>query len=212
MKRLVLILSMALGAAAVHADSLKSLESFMKNMKRGQSEFTQTVTPPAKEGQTARAKVSKGTFAFERPGRFRFIYTHPFAQKIVADGKTLWLYDEDLNQVTQRPQAQVLGSTPAALIASNADLTEVRRQFDLEAAPAQDGLEWVVATPKVSDGQLKSVRIGFEGDQLVALDIVDGFGQRSQVRFIGMQFNVKLPADTFKFTPPSKADVLEPLH
>jgi outer membrane lipoprotein carrier protein len=200
----------AFSATAASADGLKSLENFMKLAKRGQSDFTQTVTSPAKEGQAPRVRTSSGTFAFERPGRFRFIYTQPFAQTIVADGKTLWLFDQDLNQVTQRPQAQALGSTPAALVASSADLTAVRKEFNLESAPEEDGLEWVLATPKTPDGQLKSVRIGFEGDNLAVLDIVDGFGQRSLVRFTGMQSNIKLPTGTFIFKPPVDADVLAP--
>ena len=49
---------------------------------------------------------------------FCFDYRKPFEQTIVADGQTLWFYDVDLNQVTQRPQAQALGNTPAALLAS----------------------------------------------------------------------------------------------
>ncbi|GAO27073.1 outer membrane lipoprotein carrier protein LolA [Alicycliphilus sp. B1] len=68
----------------------------------------------------------------------------------------------------------------------------------------------MLATPKASEGQLKSVRVGFEGDRLAALDIVDGFGQRSQIRFSGMQINPALPAGTFQFKPPAGADVLRP--
>ena len=78
-------------------------------------------------------------------------------QTIVADGQTLWLYDVDLNQVTQRAQAQALGSTPAALLASAPDMAALRcADYALEAAPEQDGLQWVQATPKARDGQLKS--------------------------------------------------------
>lgn len=204
-------LLIAITSVNASADGLKSLENFMKSAKRGQADFTQTVTSPNKEGQAPRVRTSSGTFAFERPGRFRFIYTQPFAQTIVADGKTLWLFDQDLNQVTQRPQLQALGSTPAALVASSADLAAVRKEFDLESAPQDEGLDWVLALPKTQDGQLKSVRIGFDGDKLAALDIVDGFGQRSQVRFTAMQSNIKLPAGTFIFKPPADADVLSPV-
>ena len=90
---------------AVWADGLQSLENFMRTAKAGQAQFTQTVTAPAKEGQTARTKTSSGQFEFQRPGQFKFVYTKPFEQTIVADGKAVWLYDVDLNQVTQRKQA-----------------------------------------------------------------------------------------------------------
>lgn len=203
--------AMALIAAAAQgawADGLTSLEAFMKGAQAGRADFTQTVTSPQKDGQAARTKTSSGTFEFQRPGRFRFAYSKPFAQTIVADGKTLWLYDADLNQVTQRAQSQALGTTPAALLASAPDLQALRKDFTLESAPDQDGLQWVLATPKTKDGQLKSVRVGFQGEQLAALDILDSFGQRSLIRFSNVQSSASLPASTFEFKPPQGADVV----
>ena len=154
----LLIASYAHGACA---NGLESLEKFVKTVSGGRAEFTQVVTSPAKEGQTARSKTSNGTFEFSRPNRFKFIYKKPFEQSIVADGQTLWLYDADLNQVTARKQAAALGSTPAALIAAAPDLRALQADFSLAAAPEKDGLEWVVATPKAKDGQLQAVRVGF---------------------------------------------------
>lgn len=181
----------------------------MKGAQAGRAEFTQVVTSPAREGQAERTRQSSGVFEFQRPGRFKFSYRKPFEQTIVADGQTLWLHDPDLNQVTQRTQAQALGSTPAALLASAADLSALRADFALENAPDQDGLQWVLATPKARDGQLRSVRVGFAGDRLAVLDIVDGFGQRSVLRFQAMQVQASLPASTFQFRPPAGADVLK---
>lgn len=208
MKRLITAIFIAASAQLASADGLKSLESFMKSAHSGRADFTQTVTAPPKDGQAPRTKQSSGSFEFQRPGRFKFLYKKPFEQTIVADGQTLWLYDADLNQVTQRAQSQALGSTPAALLASAPDLAALRADFTLESAPAQDGLEWVQATPKAKDGQLKSVRVGFQGEGLAALDILDSFGQRSLIRFTGMQLNPVLPAGTFQFKPPAGADVL----
>lgn len=180
----------------------------MKSAQTGRSEFTQVVTPPAKDGQAARVRTSSGTFEFQRPGRFKFVYKKPFEQLIVADGTTLWMHDLDLNQVTQRAQAQVLGSTPAALLASAPNLAALRADFHLESAPDAEGLQWVSARPKARDGQLQSVRVGLAGEQLVVLDILDSFGQRSVLRFNGMQVNVALPAGAFQFKPPAGADVV----
>ena len=122
MKNTITAIFIAVCASAASADGLKSLESFMQNTRSAQAEFTQEVTAPPKNGQAARTKTSSGSFAFERPGQFRFDYKKPFAQTIVADGKTLWLYDADLNQVTERAQSKALGSTPAALLASATNL------------------------------------------------------------------------------------------
>ena len=94
-------------------------------------------------------------------------------------------------------------------MASAPDLSALKAEFTLENAPDQDGLQWVLATPKTKDGQLKSVRVGFAGEQLAALDILDSFGQRSLIRFNGMQANTALPAGTFQFKPPAGADVVK---
>lgn len=198
------------------ANGLESLETFVKTVSSGRADFTQVVTAPAKEGQTARSKTSSGTFEFSRPNRFKFIYQKPFEQSIVADGQTLWLHDVDLNQVTARKQASVLGSTPAALIAAAPDLRALQADFALAAAPEKDGLQWVVATPKAKEGQLQTVRVGFRAGQaaaapteLAALEILDSFGQRSLLSFSNVQVNPSLPSSTFQFKPPMGADVIK---
>jgi len=187
---------------------MESLEAFVKTVKSGRSDFTQVVTLPAKDGLAARAKTSSGTFEFSRPGRFRFVYKKPFEQTLVADGQTLWLYDVDLNQVTARKQAQALGATPAALIASAADLKALQADFALTADPASDGLEWVLALPKAKDSALQSVRVGFRSGELAMLEMVDSFGQRSSLRFTGFQANAGLEPSSFQFKPPAGADLI----
>lgn len=207
MKKILLALLLGFAAAA-HAGGLEALENFVRTAKTGQAEFTQVVTAPAREGQAARSKTSSGTFAFSRPNRFRFEYRKPFQQTIVADGQTLWLHDTDLNQVTARRQDQVLGSTPAALVAAAPDLGTLRRDFNLEAAPDRDGLQWVRATPKAREGQLNQVRIGFRGSDLAVLEILDGFGQRSVMTFDKLRLNAPVAPETFQFKPPQGADVV----
>lgn len=182
----------------------------MKNTQAGKADFTQSVTSPPKAGQEARTKVSSGSFEFQRPGKFKFNYTKPFEQLIVADGKTLWLYDADLNQVTERAQAQALGSTPAAILTTATSLKALQADFGLGNQPDSEGLEWVLASPKQKGGQLKTVRIGFTPEgQLAALDIEDSFGQRSVMQFKNLQAQASLPASTFHFTAPKGADVLK---
>ncbi len=191
---------------------MESLEFFVKSVKTGRADFTQVVTPPSRDGQAPRIKTSTGTFEFSRPGQFRFVYKKPFEQTIVADGQTLWLYDVDLNQVTARKQAQVLNSTPAALIASASDLKALQADFTLMAEPDKDGLkdgiEWVSATPKSKDNQVQTVRIGFRAGVLAVLEILDSFGQKSRMNFTAFTANAPLDTTTFQFKPPAGADVV----
>ena len=207
-KKLFAICIIAYYAMGAGATGLESLEFFVKTVKTGRADFIQVVTPPGKEGQVARPKTSSGTFEFSRPGQFRFVYKKPFEQSIVADGQTLWLYDVDLNQVTARKQAQVLGATPAALIASAVDLRALQSEFTLAGAPDKEGLEWVIATPKTKDGQLQYVRLGFRAGVLASLDILDSFGQNSRMSFSAFQANVPMDAGSFQFRVPAGADVI----
>ena len=216
-RRVLSTLTASLAAAgwlawpAYAADGLRELEAFLAGVQQGRATFTQTVTAPLRDGETvARTRTSRGEFTFLRPDRFRFHYTQPFEQLIVADGQTLWLYDPDLNQVTARRQAEVLGNTPAALLAAAADLRSVRQAFTLSEAPLQDGLRWVEAVPKARDGQVQRIRIGFRQGELEVLDILDSFGQRSVMRFGPLERAAGLTAASFRFQPPPGAEVLRP--
>ncbi|MFC5498433.1 outer membrane lipoprotein chaperone LolA [Caenimonas terrae] len=205
----VALLACAQFASSAFAGGMESLENFVKTAKSGRADFSQVVTAPGRDGQAPRSKTSTGSFEFSRPARFRFDYKKPFEQTIVADGQTLWLYDVDLKQVTSRKQAQVLGSTPAALIASSPDLNALKKDFSLEAIADRDGLQWVQATPKVKDGQLHSVKVGFRGNELAALDILDSFGQRSVISFSKMELNAGVSPDSFQFKAPQGVDVVK---
>ena len=202
---LFLIAAYTHGAAAIGLDLL---DNFLKFVKTGRADFTQTVTAPSKSGQTARVKTSSGTFEFARPDRFKFVYQKPFEQTILADGQNLWLYDVDLKQATQRKQQAVLGTTPAALIATATDLRSLQAEFALSNAPDQDGQQWVLAVPKNKDGQIQHVRLGFKNGGLASMEILDSFGQLSRLSFTALQLNLPLEAGIFKFAVPAGVDVV----
>jgi outer membrane lipoprotein carrier protein len=200
MKRLIAALALAASALA-HADAVDTLRTFVRDVKTGSAVFTQTVTSP----DGAKKKTSSGTFEFARPNRFRFAYTQPFQQLIVADGRKVWIHDVDLDQVTSRRIDQALGATPAALLAGG----DLEKDFELAALPDADGLAWAQATPRTKDGPFQSVRVGFKGRELAAIEILDSFGQRSRLQFDKVVANPDLPPETFRFTPPPGAEVLE---
>lgn len=217
--RFVAIIFIATHGANTAANGINALETFVQSTQSGKSDFTQVVTSPVKavansdEKPAPKVKTSSGTFEFVRPNRFKFTYKKPYEQTIVADGVTLWLYDQDLNQVTAKKQSQTLGSTPAALIASAPNLKALEAQFKLQNAPDADGLQWVLATPKQADGQIQTIKVGLKTGadksvSLSALEILDSFGQRSVMTFSNTQLNPKFAADAFKFTPPAGVDVI----
>jgi outer membrane lipoprotein carrier protein len=193
-----LVLSWPVGALA---DGVDTLRSFVRDVKSGRASFSQTVVSP----DGARRKASSGTFEFARPDRFRFEYTKPYRQLIVADGQKVWIHDPDLNQASSRRLAQALGATPAALLAGGS----LDRDFALTALPSKDGVEWVQAVPRARDGAFQSMRVGFRGPALAAVEVLDNLGQRSLLQFDGFAANVALPPETFRFVPPPGADVIE---
>ncbi len=201
MKKLLIALSLGLAALAARADSVDTLRDFIRDVRTGRAQFTQTVTSP----DGAKKKISTGNFEFSRPNRFRFVYAKPFEQQIVADGQKVWIYDADLNQASSRKFTSALGATPAALLAGGS----LDKDFDLAALPAKDGLDWVSATPKAKDGAFKALRIGFRSSALAAIEIVDAFDQRSLLQFSQFAAGVTFAADTFTFIPPAGADVIE---
>ena len=187
--------------STAHADTADTLREFVRDVKSGRAAFTQVVT----SNDGVKKKTSSGQFEFLRPNRFRFGYTKPFEQLVVADGTKVWIYDADLNQASSRLITQALGSTPAALLAGGS----LDADFTLVAQPAKDGLDWVLATPKAKDGAFQSLRVGFKGKALSVVEVVDSFGQRTTLSFSGFEPNVALDASRFAFTPPKGADVVE---
>jgi outer membrane lipoprotein carrier protein len=200
--------------AWAHADGLEALSQFIQQTRSGRAQFTQVVTSPTRQGQPSRSKTSSGSFEFQRPGKFRFDYRKPFVQTLLADGQTLWMHDVDLNQVTARNQAQVLGSTPVALLTAATDLEGLKADFTFKAEPDREGLQWVRATPKKADGQIQSVLVGLraadKGVSLAVLDVQDSLGQRSVLGFSAFELNPALPASSFVFKVPAGADVIRP--
>lgn len=189
-------------AAAAQADAVDALREFAREARTGRARFTQVVTSP----DGVRHKASSGSFEFSRPNQFRFAYKQPFEQLIVGDGQKLWLYDADLQQVTVRAMDGALGATPAALLAGAAP----DRDFELRPLPGAQGLEWVQARPRNSEqaSGLQSLKVGFKGKTLAAVELVDGFGQRSLLTFAELATNIALPSDSFRFVPPRGVEVL----
>lgn len=188
-------------ACVAHASGLDQLRAFLDGTKSGRTSFTQTVT--AKSGRAP--QPSSGTFAFSRPGKFRWSYEKPFQQLIVGDGDKLWLYDRDLNQVIVRKLGQALGSSPAALLAGD---NALEKNFTLTGGIATEGLEWVEAKPKAADTGFQAVRIGFRENLPRRMELTDSFGQTTTLEFADFERNPPLDVTLFRFTPPRGADVV----
>ncbi|MFO1231937.1 MAG: outer-membrane lipoprotein carrier protein LolA [Paenacidovorax caeni] len=133
----------------------------MKTAHSGRAAFTQAVTAPPKDGQAARTKQSSGHFEFQRPGRFSSSTRSRSRRPSWPTARRFWLYDADLNQVTQRAGQGAGRHAGAARRPTSPRCAPISRW----SQPKTNGLQWVLATPKAREGQLKSVRVGFDGER-----------------------------------------------
>jgi outer membrane lipoprotein carrier protein len=195
---MLLLMLMPCVAAAASVDALKSL---LNQTTTAKGRFEQVVL----DKNQKRLQQSSGTMEFSRPGRFRWEYAKPYEQTIVGDGSRLWIYDKDLNQVTVRKLDRALGASPAALLAGS---NEIEKSYALRAAGSDGGLEWLEAVPRAQDTAFERVRLGLGKSGLEAMELRDQFGQTTVIRFSDVQRNVKLPPESFRFTPPKGADVI----
>jgi len=185
----------------VLASSLERFSEFINGTLTARGEFQQKIY----DRNRKLLQESNGSLAFSRPGRFRWTYVKPYAQLIVGDGSNVWIYDEDLKQVTVKKLGLALGSTPAALLAGNND---AMRAFRLSDQGAKDGIEWLEALPRDKDGGFERIRMGFDPSGLRIMELVDAFGQTTVLRFNALERNPKLGPDLFRFVPPKGADVI----
>src|SRR5688572_20511544 len=198
--RFLLIFLLAF-VSSVEAAAIERFKSFVRGTQSARGEFEQKVYD--RSGKPT--QESKGSFVFQRPGRFRWTYAKPVDQLIVGDGERVWIHDRDLNQVTVRKLSRALGSTPAALLAGASD---VEQAFELRDAGGRDGLEWLEARPKEREAGFELVRLGFGSDGIRAMELIDHFGHTTRLRFGKLQRNPKIDPGEFRFQPPQGADVL----
>jgi len=178
------------------------LNAFFAQKGAMRAEFAQTVQGAA----FAQPEESRGTLLMQRPGKFRWDYTQPYEQQIVADGKRLWIYDVDLEQVIVKPLDTALGDTPALLLSGDGVLPE---RFDIKELPDRgDNLLWVELQPKQADTGFKAVRLGFDQKHLRSMELADGFDQLTKLAFANVETGLTLPVDTFVFVPPKGVDVV----
>src|SRR5688500_19895094 len=199
--RSLLALCLIFFSGITNAAAIDRFKAFAKATQTARGTFQQKVYDRDKR----LTQESKGSFVFNRPGKFRWTYAKPVDQVIVGDGERVWIYDRDLNQVTVRRLSKALGSTPAALLAGSSD---VEKAFALSDAGTRDGLEWLEAKPREAESGFERIRMGFSASGLEAMELTDNFGQTTRLRFSNLQRNPGIDPGEFRFEPPKGADVL----
>ncbi len=188
-------------ANSVMAGGITSLKDFYSNTESMRASFHQIVN----DNQGNKVQEVEGTMQLQRPNKFRWDYNEPYEQQIVSDGKAVFLYDTDLEQVTVRQLSNALGSSPAALLAGGSG---VEKNFKLENANREDGLDWVLAQPKDEESGFDRIFLGFKANKLSKLEMHDSFSHVTYVTFQSVERNPTLQAATFLFKTPEGVDVV----
>jgi len=196
-----LALSAMLFTNMAMADGVSSLLDFFNNTNTMRAQFSQVVN----DKQGRKEQEVEGTMQLQRPNKFRWDYKKPYEQQIVSDGKQVFLFDTDLQQVTIRELSKALGSSPAAMLAGGGD---VEKSFILKNAIRKDGLTWVLALPKDKDSGFDRVLLGFKADKLRKMELYDSFNHITLITFNEVERNPVLQDSTFLFTPPKGVDVV----
>jgi len=202
MKYLVLVLSVIYGLTSpVFAQSAeKRLNDALGSLDNLTADFKQTVLDDDKNI----VQQSSGKVAIQRPGKFSWIYMTPYEQQIIADGKELWVYDVDLDQVTVKPMSSGLASAPIMILMRK---NKISAEFKINEVGQREFLYWVELEPKSQDMDYTNVYIGLEDGAVKAMELRDKFGQSTQIVFENLRLNVVHNPKTFKFVPPAVVDV-----
>ena len=188
-------------AAATTPTAAQDVDKYLSGLSTWTADFTQTID----DGHGKVLRSAAGKLYLQRPGKFRWDYTDPSEQLVLADGSHIWFYDKDLAQANVRDMDSTLASTPAVLLSGNGS---VATQFDVKALPASGGLVWFQLIPKHADTDFQLVRIGFEKGELASMFLADKLGQVTQLTFAHPSRNANFAPDLFSFTPPPGVDVI----
>ena len=189
--------------AQAHTDELgeKLVRDFLTNITTLEGRFEQSLI----DAEGAIVETNSGTLEIERPGRFRWSYTDPYEQWLVADGLNIWSYDVDLQQVTVKPQAQALANTPAVLLGGAEDALE---QFDFAGTTIESVTTWVRLDPKDQDSGFNRVELGFVDSELRRMVFFDHLEQTTLVALHDVIVNQPIESARFVFVIPDDVDVV----
>ena len=202
-RRLAVVAALSLAPALTFAASAQEqLKAFVATVSAATGSFSQYTVNT--QGRTQPAQT--GVFSFQRPGKFKWAVQKPYEQQVISDGKTVYQFDPDLAQVTERKVDAAIGTSPAAILFGSGSLEQ---SFDVSPLPSKDGVDWLRAKPRTADAGFSRVDIGMKDNLPVRVELLDSFGQTTRVDLSTITPNPSLAAKEFQFTAPKGVDVVK---
>lgn len=188
------------------ASAMEQFKHFLTNTQSARGEFAQVQVKQEAGEKLRMGTPATGTFLFSKPGKFIWTYQKPYEQILQSDGKTLYIYDKDLNQITTKKLDTALGASPAAILFGS---TDIEKNFKISENGKRDGMEWIEVIPKNNENTFQRINIGLQNNVPAAMELYDTLGQLSLIKFTKFEKNPALKADTFKFIVPKGVDVFK---
>ncbi len=206
MSLLVTLLTMLPGMAAAQDIDPEPGYARVRALTTGLDSMTAQFHQQLLDADGQLIQEGRGTLSIQRPDRFRWQYAEPYEQLVLGDGERLWSYDADLEQAVVRGYDDVLEASPAMLLSGARDVAEL---YEVAALRNEQGLEWVVLAPRARETDFKFLGLGFAGDELRRMDLIDSLDQLTRIELSEVKRNPPLDSSVFAFDPPAGVDVIE---
>lgn len=206
-RKFILLFVIACSAANVAAQSSVDemgemlVHHFLTDVTTMQGSFEQSLI----DADGTVVEVTSGTLEIERPVRFRWSYSEPYEQWLIADGLNVWSYDLDLQQVTVKPQRDALANTPALLLGGAKDALA---QFNFGGTTVDEVATWVRLEPKDENSGFKRIELGFIDGKLMRMMFFDNLQQTTLIALHDVTINEPIDAARFEFSAPDGVDVV----
>ena len=191
----------AVAAGETAADGEALLERYFRDVQNLTARFAQSLV----DDNDVVVEESAGTVQISRPGRFRWSYTEPYEQLLIADGLNVWSYDVDLAQATVKPQAEVLANTPALLLGGDGDALD---DFEVVDTFTDRGTVWVSLRPRDDEAGFSRIELGFTDGTLGRMIFADNLEQTTLVALYDVAVNTEVDPAQFRFSPPEGVDLV----
>ncbi len=177
------------------------LELFSEGLETLHARFDQRVI----SSDGAVEDGSSGEVWLQRPGLFRWEYGGDYPERVIADGKNIWIHDEVLEQVTVKSQSEAAVDSPLTLLT---DLGQLDEQFAVAEVGEDGGLQLIELRSRAAESEFERILLGLSDNVLRMMIMEDAFGLRTEIRFQQVDRNPELDPALFSFTPPESADVI----
>ncbi|KAB0549964.1 outer membrane lipoprotein chaperone LolA [Pseudomonas argentinensis] len=203
--RLMLLAVLTTASLFAHADDEAAVKRLTELLNQAQT-ITARFSQLSLDGSGTQLQETAGELALKRPGLFRWHTDEPMEQLLVSDGKQVWLYDPDLEQVTIQSLDQRLTHTPALLLSG--DVSQIRENFEITFKEGGSVVDFILK-PKSKDTLFDSLRLSFRNGVLNDMQLIDSIGQRTNILFMSVKMNQPLDDKQFSFEIPEGADVIQ---